>query len=282
VNRLLTLVLGAVLLVVLATPASAADDDIGFVADINGQDLATADDPIELDPSEPAVVHVEVTNGTADPVAVRDIVLEGVVMGIPFLAYDIDVNLDVAPGDTEEINYEIPLRGIADQAKGLLPATLSIHDAEGDQLGSVDFTVDVKGSSGSLFAKFGWFLLAITVVSFGINLWLVLRRRLPPNRITRGLRFAITGIGIGLTLTVTLAILGLVTPTPGAWLPMVLIPTLAAFVLGYVSPGPLRDAWPEDEVDRALKAEAEKAESDGKPDDDGPGDSRSRETVRSS
>lgn len=273
-NRLLTLVLGALLLVgALATPAAAADD-IGLVAEINGQDLADADDPVELDPDEAAVVHVEVTNGTEDPVAVRDVVLEGVVMGIPFLAYDIDVNLDVAPGTTEEVSYEIPLRGIADQATGLLPATVAVHDAEGDRLASIDFNVDVDGSSTSLFAVFGWFLLAITVASFALNLWLVLRRRLPPNRITRGLRFAITGLGLGLTLTVTLAILGLVTPTPGAWLPMVLIPTLAAFALGYVSPGPLRDAWPEDEVDRALAAEAEQGEPKG--------DGRSRETVRSS
>ena len=65
----------------------------------------------------------------------RDVVIEGVVMGIPFLAYDIDVNLDVPAGATEDLNYEVPLRGVSEQALGLLPATLSIHDGDGRAAG---------------------------------------------------------------------------------------------------------------------------------------------------
>ena len=128
-----------------------------------------------------------------------------------------------------------------------------IHDAEGNQLASQDFTVDVAGSSSSLFARFGIFLAVVTAGTVLLNLWLVLRRRLPPNRLARGVRFAISGIGIGLTATVALAATRVLPPYASAWIPLLVVPTAGAFLLGLLSPGPLAHAWPEDEIDLAIR-----------------------------
>jgi hypothetical protein len=43
------------------------------------------------------------------------------------------------------------------------------------------------------------------------------------------------------TLTLFLSLLLLVTPTGSVWIPLVLVPTVGAFLLGWFSPGPLSD-----------------------------------------
>jgi hypothetical protein len=251
------LALATVLLVgVLAPPVASADDgEVTIEATFDDRDVedAGAGDPIELHPETSSDVLLTVTNGTDEDITVRDVTLDGVVIGITFLAYDTDVNLEVPAGATEEVRYELPLRGLEDQAVGLVPATLAIHDAEGEQLASTDFTVDVAGSSSSLFARFGIFLAVVTAGTVLLNLWLVIRRRLPPNRVARGIRFAISGIGIGLTATVALAATRVLPPYASAWVPLLVVPTAGAFLLGLLSPGPLAHAWPEDEIDVAIR-----------------------------
>ncbi|HYF47283.1 MAG TPA: hypothetical protein VD926_13805, partial [Acidimicrobiales bacterium] len=195
----------------------------------------------------------EVSNGTDDDLEVRDVEIEGVVIGITFLSYDTDVSIEIPAGETEELTYELPLRGLEDQAIGLLPASMSIHDQDGNRLAQTDFTVDVSGSSGAMFALFGWFLAGVTAFTIFLNLWLVLRRRLPPNRIARAVRFAISGIGLGLTLTVALAVARILPPYASAWVPLLAVPTGVAVLLGLLSPGPLAHAWPEDEIDVAIR-----------------------------
>jgi hypothetical protein len=247
---------GALALALLApAPPAAAADDIEMTVTIDGQDVSDAGlgDPIDLDPEEAVEVRVELTNGSDDALVVRDVEIEGVVIGITFLSYVTDVNLDVEPGATDEVTYELPLRGLGDQAVGLLPANVTAHSEEGAALASQDFTVDVAGSATSLFGLFGLFLALITAGTVGLNMWLVARRRLPPNRLARALRFALSGIGLGLTLTVALAATRIAPPYATAWVPLLLIPTVGTFLLGYFSPGPLAHAWPEDEIDVALR-----------------------------
>jgi hypothetical protein len=250
--------------------AAAAVGEVTMSASVDGRDVEDAGvgDPIELDPAQAAEVHVVVTNDGDEPVQVRDVTLEGAVIGVTFLAYDTDVNIEVEPGDTEEVVYDLPLRGLEEQAVGLLPATLAIHGEDGDELDAVSFTVDVDGSASSVFARLGIFLAAVTAGTLLLNLWLVLRRRLPPNRVARAMRFAITGLGLGLTLTVALAATRILPPYASAWVPLVVVPTGLAVVLGFLSPGPLAHAWPEDEIDVAVRetiqsqrAAAETAES---------------------
>ncbi len=242
--------------VVLAVPGeAAAADGVELTATIDGRDIADAGagDPIDLDPSETIEVNVEVVNGTDEDLTVRDVEIEGVVIGITFLSYDTDVSIEIPAGETEELTYELPLRGLADQAVGLLPASMSINDEDGSSLARTAFTVDVAGSSSAVFALFGYFLGAVTAGTVLLNLWLVLRRRLPPNRIARALRFAISGIGLGLTLTVALAVARILPPYASAWIPLLAVPTGVAIVLGLLSPGPLAHAWPEDEIDVAIR-----------------------------
>src|SRR6266545_4788008 len=68
-------------------------------------------------------------------------------------------------------------------------------------------------------------------------------------RFRRGVRLGITGAGVGVTLTLVLAQLLLVPPKGSVWIPLLLVPTLGAFVAGYLSPGPLAIEEEEEEED---------------------------------
>ena len=99
--------------------------------------------------------------------------------------------------------------------------------------------MDVRGQALSLMGLFTLVVAIATVLSI-IAIWVaVLRRRLPRNRWRRALRIGVAGAGVGVVLTLLLAELRLVAPSGSVWIPTVLVPTLAACALGYLSPGPL-------------------------------------------
>jgi hypothetical protein len=112
----------------------------------------------------------------------------------------------------------------------------------------------VRGSPTSLMAMFTLVVAAATVASI-VSIWLaILRRRLPPNRFRRGVRLAVTGAGIGVTLTLVLSLMLLVPPKGSVWVPLLLVPTVAGFVLGYLSPGPLAVEEEDEEVEEWMRA----------------------------
>lgn len=238
-----------VCIAVLATgPAGALStytqpSDVRFAASLDGQrlDLSSSGDPIVLDPDKPSTLAMVMTNTTGGPLTVRQVQIRGSAFGITLLAYDVTINAKMAPGERTRVNVPVEFVDLGQQANGLLPATIRLIGADGAELGSRDFTIDVRGSATSLTAMFALIVAIATGASIAI-IWIAVgRRRLPPSRWQRGLRFALVGLGAGVTLTLFLSLLLLVTPSGSVWIPLVAVPTAGAFLLGWFSPGPLSD-----------------------------------------
>jgi hypothetical protein len=85
------------------------------------------------------------------------------------------------------------------------------------------------------------------------------RRRLPANRFVRATQFALAGGAIGLTLALGISILRIAFADVEAWVPLVVIPTVIAFLLGYIAPGPLSQSLADVKQQEQLDAAAEDA-----------------------
>ncbi|MEZ5178201.1 MAG: hypothetical protein R2746_07945 [Acidimicrobiales bacterium] len=229
-------------------------------ASLDGRAVAEAgaNDPIELGAEEQVEVTMTVTNRSSAPVEVRSVKLGATALGVTFVSYDTVVALDVPAGEARDLTFTLPIYDIGEQATGLVPGAVVAYDGRGRVVGEQRFTMDVDGSSSSLYGRFGLLLVAFTVATVGLNLWLAARRRLPPNRLMRGLRFAIAGVGLGLTLCFVLSALRILAPYPEVWPPLVIVPGLGFFLLGLLSPGRLRIE--EDEIDVALREHAARME----------------------
>ena len=110
-------------------------------------------------------------------------------------------------GHERDLTFPLQIHDIGDQAMGLVPGAVVAYDGRGQVVGEQRFTMDVAGSSRSLYGRFGLLLVVFTAATVGLNLWLAARRRLPPSRLMRGLRFAVAGVGLGLTLCFALSAL---------------------------------------------------------------------------
>lgn len=259
VQLVLAGVVASIASVALAGPAWAGPPlDIDATLDGRAVADAGANDPIELGASDQVDVTLVVTNRSSAPVEVRSVKLGATALGVTFVSYDTVVELDVPAGESREIAFTLPIYDIGDQAMGLVPGALVAYDGRGQVVGEQRFTLDVAGSSSSLYGRFGLLLVGFTVATVGLNLWLAARRRLPTNRLMRGLRFAIAGVGLGLTLCFVLSALRVLAPYPEVWPPLVIVPGLGFFLLGLLSPGRLRIE--EDEIDVALREHAARME----------------------
>lgn len=259
VQLVLAGVVASIASVALAGPAWAGPPlDIDATLDGRAVADAGANDPIELGESDQVDVTLVVTNRSSAPVEVRSVKLGATALGVTFVSYDTVVELDVPAGESREIAFTLPIYDIGDQAMGLVPGALVAYDGRGQVVGEQRFTLDVAGSSSSLYGRFGLLLVGFTVATVGLNLWLAARRRLPTNRLMRGLRFAIAGVGLGLTLCFVLSALRVLAPYPEVWPPLVIVPGLGFFLLGLLSPGRLRIE--EDEIDVALREHAARME----------------------
>lgn len=259
VQLVLAGVVASIASVALAGPAWAGPP-LDLDATLDGRAVADAgaNDPIELGESDQVDVTLVVTNRSSAPVEVRSVKLGATALGVTFVSYDTVVELDVPAGESREIAFTLPIYDIGDQAMGLVPGALVAYDGRGQVVGEQRFTLDVAGSSSSLYGRFGLLLVGFTVATVGLNLWLAARRRLPTNRLMRGLRFAIAGVGLGLTLCFVLSALRVLAPYPEVWPPLVIVPGLGFFLLGLLSPGRLRIE--EDEIDVALREHAARME----------------------
>jgi hypothetical protein len=106
-------------------------------------------------------------------------------------------------------------------------------------------------------------VLGVAGYSILILLLNTVRRRLPSNRFVRGVQFAMAGGAVGVTLSLGVSILRVAFADVEAWVPLVTLPTVIAFGLGYLAPGPLsrsiRDAREDDALQVTARAVVAKA-----------------------
>ncbi|MEZ5246125.1 MAG: hypothetical protein R2707_13580 [Acidimicrobiales bacterium] len=222
-----------------ATPLGAQEDgEVTVEYLLDGRSIEEADsfDPHEFTPRSVGEFVATVTNGTDETVSISSARLRGRMLGMTFLSYDTLVLVDVPAGETVTFSVPVDLYDVDDQAVGFLRADISLLDADREPIVTTGFAVDVRGRTLSAMGIFAVVILVIAVVSTAANVWSLLRRTLPENRYIRGVRFAVSGFSIGLLIAVGFSILRIF-PLPGTgWLPLVFIPTIAAFAFGYVLP----------------------------------------------
>jgi hypothetical protein len=255
VASLLGLTIIGSLLVVGAGPAQAADD-IQIEVTIDGNDVrdSSSSDPIELDPDVESLMIVSVENIGDEDVEVEWIRLASRIFNLVFVATDTYLGGEIIEPDSV-VRFEIPLRffDLGSQATGLLPSEVAVYDPNHDELGKVEFTMDVTGSIWSVQGGLTIVLLIIAIWS-GILLFLaVYKGTLPVNRLMRGLRFAAFGLSVGLFISFAVGVFGIVAPYPSVWVPALLIGVLGGFAVGYL--------WPvhaDEDDDEEFDAEAER------------------------
>ncbi len=249
------LTVGLVLVWALGSPAvgAASDGAVRLQAKVDGRAVrgVGSNNAIKVGDRPQADLRLTVTNGTKATLKLQQVRLEGTALGVTFLSYDAVVPISIEAGERKTLEVTLPIRDIKNQTIGLVPSSIGLYDTDGDRVAAQSFTLDVDGTLSSIFGVLGLVIGLFTGSTMLFNLWLVLRRRLPPNRISRGLRFAIPGAGLGLMICVTLAGFRVVAPYPSTWPPLVLVPTVLAFVLGFLSPGAL--TLEEDEIDVAMR-----------------------------
>jgi hypothetical protein len=230
-----------------AAPAAAVSTDlvagppgVTWGATIDGHDVgaATGNDPVKLPAGRDVRVDLAVRNDGAKPITVRNVRLEGRVIGMSFYSFTTQVDLVVQPGATGERAIRVDLGELGDQAVGLIPARLSLLGPDRSVVARQSLATDVRGSLISAYGLFGLAIAGITLILVvGLALEIA-RHRLPVNRWRRAVRFLAPGIGLGLTATFSLSATRLLIPGATVWVPLVLGCGGVAFVVGYLTPPP--------------------------------------------
>ncbi|HSL56932.1 MAG TPA: hypothetical protein VK866_03740 [Acidimicrobiales bacterium] len=234
-RRIAVLALSAVV-VLAACGGDSGSDQLDVVAAIDERPIAdaTARSPLRLDPTEESVLSLDITNGSGSAVEVHRVRLEGELLGLNFLTYDVRVSVPLAAGEQRTVAVPLDFFDLERQASGYLRTFVRTYDRDGDRLSNNEFALDIAGSPWSTMNLFALLLLVLTALSAFRNLRDTTSGRLPANRFQRGMRFALTGLGIGLLISVAFSILRIF-PLPAAgWVPLTIIPTVAGFVFGYV------------------------------------------------
>lgn len=223
----------------VAAPAQAAPpEDLDWSATVDGRPTveATANDPLRLGLTDQSRVVLDLTNRGTTDLTVRSVRLQGRVIGMAFFSYSARLNIVLPAGQSTQRRLDLDVEDVTRQANGLIPAELVLFDADRREIGQKSLLVDVRGSIISVYGLFGLAIAGITtivVASLFIAIW---RRQLPGNRWRRAIRFLPVGIGLGLVLTFTLSATRLLAPSARWWVPFVLLPGAAAFLVGYLLP----------------------------------------------
>ncbi len=220
----------------LPSTAVAQGGSVLLEADVDGRPVGVGN--LVLDPSRTAKVSVTVRNGTDTVQRVKTVRISGTALALTFFAYDTTVPFDVPPRSAETRSFPLDPADVGAQAIGLLPVTVEVVDVQRETIASVETTGDVKGSLWSVYGAFGLGVLVLTALSWLGALLALSRRRLPPNRWQRAMRFLPAGIGTGLVAVISLSVLRLVAPSPTAEIPFIVGAAAAALLLGYVTPHP--------------------------------------------
>jgi hypothetical protein len=234
----------SVAIVVAAAPTAgaAASPRLSWSVAIDGHDVRTLDSnsPLRLTPSRSPTIDVRVSNNGATPVRVRAVRLEGRILGLAFFSYSTAVDLQAAPGASDERRFSIDTLSLDGQATGLLPTRVSLLDSKGGVIVSRSLAVDVRGSLRSVYGAFGLAVAAITLLLLVGALWRLLTDRLHQNRWRRGMVFCAPGLGVGFTVIFTLSALRLMVPSWSASGLVLLVCGVIGFAAGYVTPTPYR------------------------------------------
>ena len=241
----------------LASPANAAPNTTVRItaASIDGHSLFsdTRADPVPLEPRPEVPFSVTIENQGDAPVEVRYVRITGAMMGIRFVRFQASVKRTVGARDSITISEPADFFDVDGQANGYINSSLQIVDENRQTLATKGFAADVDGkflSSEGLMLMEVLLFFAIGVIQIILGVY---RRRLPKNRFTRGILFAITfgSAAVAIVIGISMLRIGLLRPT--TWVPAVLLSTAAGFILGYLSPGPLgdhaRDAADEEVID---------------------------------
>lgn len=248
----------AVTMLTGATPASAADHPLSIDATLDGRRVegAGSNDPVKLWPEEITEVVLTVSNSTGSDVTVRRARLFGEAFDLTFVAYDAVTTVVVPAGSTVEIEIPVEFIDLEKQATGLLPGGFQLFDSDREVVAEQRFVIDVRGSASSALGLFGMFVAVSTVIGIITIVLAVKKRTLGPKRWRRAVRFGSVGLGFGLTIVMSFAVFRVLAPTGSVWIPLTVIPTLAAAVLGMVSPGSLAlEPWGDDDIDDDLDAD---------------------------
>lgn len=260
-RRLLALVAVVVAVVGLtASPATAAES-LDVEAEINGRDVSGADstNPVEIDPRTEIPFTLTIYNAGDQVENIRYVRLEGRALGVTFLTYDLGIRASLRPGEETSIDAALDFFDLENQATGYLGTSIRVYDTERRLIGEQVFVIDVRGKATSTMGLFAFVVLGIAGFSVFVLVTNTLRRRLPANRFVRGVQFSIAGAAIGVTLALGVSILRIGFADVEAWVPLVFLPTLIAFAVGYIAPGPLQQSIRDVREAEALEVVAEAA-----------------------
>ncbi len=242
----------------LAGPAAAL---VEIEVELGGRDVTGADskDPIRLDPRVEIPLALTLTNDGDVAEEVRYVRLEGQALGLTFLTYDLGVRTTLAPGEQTTVVTPLDFFDLESQATGYLGTSLRVYDADRRVLAEQGFVVDVRGRATSTLGLFAIAVVVVAVFSVTVLVANTLRRRLPVNRFVRGVQFSIAGAAIGITLALGVSILRVSFADVEAWVPLVFLPMVIAFAVGYLAPGPLSQSIRDVREEEVLQVAAQEA-----------------------
>ncbi|WP_405161701.1 lamin tail domain-containing protein [Nocardia sp. NBC_01499] len=246
-------VLSLIVLGWAAALAGARPDGVDMTANFDGHDIAgtSVERPLRLVPDSTVRVAIELTNNTSAPVEVRHVDLSGHVLGLSFFSYSTAIELTVAPGKSESLQYQLELRGLAGQATGLIGGELAVYGASDAVVTAIPLITDVRGSLWSVYGLFGIALAVLTALGIADAALTIARQRLSANRGQRGLRVLAPGLGIGLVFAFTASVARWWVPDTSLWLAFAGVTAAVAFLLGYASPPPEPEHNEDNDIDDA-------------------------------
>ena len=260
-TRFLGALLATLWLAISIAPPAGAAQTLDVEARIAGRDLADVDsaNPLSIDPNEEIPLSVTIRNAGNRTENIRFVRLEGEALGLTFLTYDLGIRATLRPGEETTVEAVLDFFDLEDQATGYLGASLRVYDDDRRLLGEQSFVMDIQGKPTSTLGLFAVAVLGIAAFSVTTLVLNTMRRRLPANRFVRGMQFGIAGAAIGVTLALGVSILRISFADVEAWVPLVFLPTVIAFGVGYVAPGPLSQSIRDVREEEALLAAAEAA-----------------------
>jgi hypothetical protein len=239
-GRLLSIAAAVVILLscMLPSVAHADTDTLKWTATIQGKqvDPNGGGEPIDLGDTETMQVVLALENRGSTELRIRSVRLDGRVFGLKFFNFSSLIDVVLPAGGTVSRTVEFDVSDLRDQARGLIPGSLTLVAPDRSAIDSYPVPVDVRGSVISVYGVFGSVVAAITALLLVGLLLAIARRQLPRNRWRRALGFFTIGLGIAFTLTFSLSSARLLMPNPASWLTLLLGCGVTSFLLGYFLP----------------------------------------------